>query len=381
MTLHLDPKTLAAIHSALKSIPDRKNQIPICGMYHLEAGDRLTITATDCDIEAALTVDCKADFAPVCLPPYLIEAAGGLGGSQVKIVIDERQAVATSGRARFAAPILPGKDFPIFRNQFEGRAEIAGKALASIISATVDAASVPGVDNRYYLEGVFLVVLEDGGERRLHAVATDGHRLHTTSVPAPAGMLLDGIIVPTKAAHEIARLAGKCGDNPLTLETSARAIAVTTPSERLASKLIDGTYPDWRRVVPPACGTTATLDIAELLAALDRVTKIQEVNEAGRKGKSKSSAIRIAEDGEYLLISTPSAPGNDAEALDSVRAEFSGSFGSHGVSAKLLRATLSAMKDRAAETVTIDTSGSGSPMRVESPTDEDFVGIVMPMRV
>lgn len=372
----IEPKMLAAVYAALKTIPNPKNNIPVTALYHVEAGEAgITVTATSLDIEAALTIEAKGDFPPICLPPYLIEAGASLGAAEVKFAIDDRRAVITGGRARFSAPVLPGADFPMFRPEFTSRAEIPGEALAEILSATVDAAAIS--EARYYLEGVFLEV--EGG--RLHAVATDGHRLHATSTVAPEGLaaLAAGIIVPTKAAREIASVATKAEATPVVLETCERAVAVTHGGERVASKLIDGSFPDWRRVVPDVSGTAATVDLAEMIAALDRVMKMQAVNEADMKSKSKASAVRIGVDGEFLTIST--ARNGEIEARDAVRAEFQGAFGQHGVSAKYLRATLSTMKDRGADTITLDTPDAGSPIRIESPTDEDFLGIVMPMRV
>lgn len=378
MTIALDPKMLAAVHSALKSIPDRRNSIPVAGMFHLEPGaSGLVVTATDCDIEAALTVDCAADFAPVCLPPYLVEAAAGLSVAEVKIAIGDRQAVVTGGKARFSAPILPGSDFPKFKQTFDTHFEIAGEALARIIQATIDAASGQGDDHRYYLEGVFLQTLNG----RLQAVATNGHRMHAASAEFSAQTLQgDGIIVPTKSANEIARLASKAGGQPVTVETSRGAIAVRAGGERITSKLIDGTYPDWRRVIPAPSDITATFDLAEMVSTLDRVMKIQTVNEAEMKAKSKVSSVRMAEDGDTLIISTAGHQ-TGGEATDAVRAEFSGQWGTRGVSARYLRATLAAMKERGRDTATIDVADPGSPMRIESPTDEDFVAVVMPMRV
>ncbi len=132
--------------------------------------------------------------------------------------------------------------------------------------------------------------------------------------------------------------------------------------------------------MPQATEITATFDLAEIVAALDRVMKIQAVNEAEMKAKNKAGAIRLAEDGEFLTISAGRS-GDDATATDAVRAEFSGAWGTRGVSAKYLRATLAAMKERGGDTVTIDTADAGSPMRIDSPTDEDFLAVVMPMRI
>jgi DNA polymerase-3 subunit beta len=378
MTFSLDPKTLATVHSALKGTLDPRNNIPVCGMFRLAAGDgKLAVTATDCDIETVLTVDCDAELAPVCVPPYLLEASGGLKSASVDIEIDDQQAVFKSGRARFAAPILPGIDFPVFAPRFDSSFAIAGSALAGLFHATRDAVEAPG-GHRYYLEGVYL----ETGEGRLHAVATNGHRLHTTSVEAPDGARLapgEGIIVPAKACVEIIRLAGEAAEQPVTVEISRNMIAVSAGAERITSKLIEGTFPDWRRVLPQETKISAAADVSELLAAIDRVMKIQSVNEIKMKAKERAGRIKLEADGDYLVVS--SGDRGDNQARDGVPAEFAGDWGYHGASARYLRATLAAMAERKGDTVIIDSGDMSSPMRIESPTDEDFLAVVMPMRV
>lgn len=382
MTLALDPKVLAAAHAALKGVIDRKNTVPVCAMYHLApAGDHLVVTATDMDMEFALDIEGRAEFDPVCLPPYLVEAGADLRGKEVTIEIDERRAVFKAGRSRFAAQILPGSDFPRFAVDLGEGVDMAGDELARLFEATVTGAN-DGGDGRFYLEGVFLRVEDE----RLHATATDGHRLHTTSVPAPeatGGMmeaLSTGIIVPTKACREIAPLARKAGANMVRLQATDTMIAVRAGGARLTSKLVDGTYPDWRRVVPQPGGKRATVDLAEVVAALDRVRKVQAASEAGQKKLKTGSGVKIAADGDYLTIAAKAA-GNVDEAVDGVAAEFEGDWPALGVSGKYLRETLADMKERGADTVMIDVADPGSPIRIESPTDEDFLAVIMPMRV
>lgn len=378
MTLALDPKVIGAVHGALKGIPERKNVIPIWGMYLLQPDESgIAVTATDGDIEATMTVaGAVASFEAVCVPPYLLEAAGGLRAEAVRIALDDRQAIFSAGRARFAAPVLPGSDFPRATIAAATSFFIAGDALSGLIGSTIDAVQVDG--DRFYLQGVHLSTREG----RIHAVATDGHRLHTTSVALtgePVEIPPD-LIIPTKAAKELARVAGKAGGNPVLVEIGEGGIAVTAGDERIVSKLIAGTYPDWRRVVPQATGVSATVDLAEMLAALDRVMKVQSINEADLKSKSKATAVRLEEAGDALAISAGRG-GDIAEAKDGVAAEFAGEWGAHGVSGRYLRTTLSAMRDRGVETITIDTAGAGTPLRIESPGDEDFLAIVMPMRL
>lgn len=382
MTFHVDPKLLATIHGSLKSIIDRSNKIPVASMFHLAPGPDggLVVTATDMDLETSITIDVAADFAPVCLPPYLVDTAGKLATEKVEFLLDERNAVIKAGRSRFTAPLLPGSDFPRLTPAFDASVEIPGEALARIIEATDDAASTAAdKDPRFYLEGVFLQVY-DG---RLVATATNGHRLHSASTEAPQGAgLAEGIIVPTKAAKEIARIAGKAGGSKVRLHTCGSAVAIEAAGERVTSKLIEASYPDWRRVVPKATEVTATFDLAEMVAALDRVVKVMEASCTGKTAEKSASGtgVKLAEDGDWLTISAAGAH-SAAEATDAVKAEFDGKWGMHGVSSRYLFATLSNMRERGAETVSIDSDEMAAPLRIESITDEDFLAIVMPMRV
>lgn len=376
MTFAIDPKALAGAHAALKAIPDRKSKIPVTSMFHLAAhGEAITLTATDLDFEASVTVQCKAEFDPVCLPPYLIEAAGSVSAGEVTVKIDDKRAAVSAGRSRYSGAILPGGDFPRLKPEFTTSAEVAGDALAAILEATVDAASRPGADHRYYLEGVLLQTVVEAEAPRLIAVATDGHRLHMTSIAAPAGLELpDGAIIPIKSVNEIARMAKKAAGGSVEIEFGRTMVAVSAGPERLVSKLIAGTFPDWRRVVPAPCEIAATIDIAETVATLDRVMKIQAATEEKKSG----AGMKLAENGDFLEISARSQTG---DALDGIAAEFVGDWGARGVNGRLLRDTLAAMKDRGAEVATIDAAEPGAPMRVESAADEDFLAIIMPMRI
>jgi DNA polymerase III subunit beta len=376
MTLAIDPKILAGAHSALRGIPDRANGIPVAGMFLLTPGDGgMEITATDCDLELSLTIEASADFAPVCLPPFLMEAAGALGAKEVKMTVDDRTAAFSAGRARFAGQILPGSDFPRFRPNFTTAANIPGKDLVSILSACIGAVSPRGQDDRFYLEGVFLDTL-DG---RLCAVGTNGYRFQTVSIPAPDGLSLpDGIIIGAKAAKEMIAIADKAGENTVRLEASDHAVAVSTVRERIVSKLIENRYPPYRKVIPAPSGVAATFDVAEMIAALSRVLKIQDASVENAKAKSKSgTAVRIRPVEDSITIEAAAF----GDAVDAVRCEFEGDMPTFGLSGKYLHATLSAMKDRGADTVRMDVAETGHPIRLENPADEDFLAIVMPMRV
>ena len=374
MTIRIDPKLLASALSTLKAVPDKANKIPIAQLYLFEpAAGGIMVRATDMDMETALRLDCQADFAPVCLQPYLVETGSRLAAETVEFSFGEKEATVKAGRARYKAQLMPGADFPRLDPEFGSVVEIAGNALATLVDASVDATAAPG-GTRYYLEGIF-VETADG---RLHATATDGNRLQHASIAVPATVrLAEGIIVPTKAARQIADLGRRAGGNAIRLHIGATGIRAEAEREAFTSKLVEGTYPNWRRVVPELSGNAATVDLAEMVAALDRVSKVMNAAQLGDKDEVAGYGVRLAADGEWLTISS-----RFAEAADAVRAEFQGEFPALGVSVRFLHATLSDMRDRGAETVTLDAAnGDGAPIRLDSPTDEDFVAIVMPMRV
>lgn len=370
----LDPKILAAASSALRSVRDPSNKIPVCGMYLFTPVDgAIEITATDMDLEITLAIDVAADFAAVCLPPYIVEAGAAMAAREVQVAIDDRNAAFSVGRSRFAAPVLPGIDFPRMKPRFAASADVAGRRLARILSLAAPAAA-DASSGRPHLEGV-RVDLVDG---RLHAMATDGHVLHMVSMEAPdLPPAFGGVTVPTKAAGEIARIAAKAGDGAATVETGERAVAIRCGRERIVSKVIEGSYPEIARLIPPPSGNAMIVDIAETIAAIDRIAAVQEgARDKATKKTKFGSGIRLTSDGEQMLMES----GGGIEAVDAVRAEIEGTVPVAGVSARLLRLTMAAMKAAGMDTARIDCATTQA-LRIESPTDDGFVAVVMLMRV
>lgn len=369
----LDPKILAAASSALRSVRDPGNRIPVCGMYLVAPVDgAIEITATDMDLELTLAIDGVADFAPSCLPPYIVEAAAAMPAKEVRLAVDERSAAFSAGRSRFAAPILPGPEFPRMTARLSAEAELDGKALARILAVAAPAVSTD--KSRPHLEGVHVMVAEG----RLHAMASDGHVLHMASMEAAdLPPTFAGVTVPTKTVREMVRIAGKATDGRVTMKTGDRALSLRGGRESIVSKLIEGSFPDLPRLVPPPSGNAVTLDIAEAIAAIDRIGAVQEgARDKTTKKTRGGSGVRLIADGDQMLIEA----GFGVEAVDTVRAEIEGEFPASGVSGRLLRQTLAAMKDAGLDTARIDAATSQA-LRIESPTDDAFVAVVMMMRV
>jgi DNA polymerase-3 subunit beta len=219
---------------------------------------------------------------------------------------------------------------------------------------------------RYYLNGIYM----HAAEGRLIFVATDGHRLARHALEAPdeaAGM--PGIIIPRKTVGEIATMAqaaGKAG-HPMQISVSASKIRVEAGTLVMVSKLIDGTYPDYSRVIPVKNAKTAFVESAAFAAALDRVSTIS--SERGRAVK-----LAMAEGKITLSVKNPDA----GDATDETPADYTGAPLEIGFNARYLADFLNALD---ADTVEMRLDEPGSPTLITNPADPAFTGVIMPMRV
>ena len=192
-----------------------------------------------------------------------------------------------SGQSRFQLQTLAPEDFPdLAAGEFATRSRLPPQDLKRLIDKTRFAISTE--ETRYYLNGIYLHAAQRGKEQTLRAVATDGHRLAQAELPAPKGAEgMPGIILPRKTVHELHRLIEDSGDTVRVGVSPAKArfeIGTIT----LTSKLIDGTFPDYGRVIPKANDKKLKVSNAEFMSAVDRVSTI--ASERGRAVKLNISA-------------------------------------------------------------------------------------------
>ena len=360
----------AAMAEAVKIVP-RNGTIPIVGNVLLaKTGDACRIEATDLDLtvravieadgaDAAFTVDAGRLNDIVRKLPDGAEIAIGLAA-------EEKHATFKCGRSRFSLLVLPARDFP------EGSAAdaacrftISGKALAAMIAGTGFAVAVK--DTRYYLDGLYLHRTTVHGADRLTAVATDGHRLALARMPLPDGAAdMPAVIVPRITVATMARLAEAAGE--IAVAVSDRRIEFSAGNLEFASKLIDGTYPDYMRVVPQGNDKHALADRAALAAAADRVATI--ATERGR-------ALRLSfEPASVIRLSAKNADTGEAE--DEVPAEYDGDGLDIGFNARYLAEALARITG---DKVDIALADPGSPTLFTAPGNDDHLIVLMPMRV
>ena len=363
---------LAALQPAARVIESR-NTIPILGNLKLAAtaDGRLAVTGTDLDIEMETGCAAQVDRPGALTAPgaRLVDIVRKLPAeAQVSLAQEPGESAMklTAGRSRFTLQTLPESDFPdIPSGEFPHAFALPAPDLARMIAATSFAISTE--ETRYYLNGIYLHTVEAEGGLRLTAVATDGHRLARFRTPAPAGCAgMPAVIVPRKTVGEIARLLDKEKDE-VALSLSGQKIRVEIGGARLTSKLIDGTYPDYQRVIPQANDKVATFGAQELARAADRVATI-----SGERGRSVKLAL---DDGRLTLsVSNPDA----GSATEEVECEWDAGPFEIGFQARYLAEILATL---GGDTVEARLADPGSPSVWAKPGDAELLTVLMPMRV
>ena len=295
-------KSLSHVHRVV----ERRNTIPILSNVLLKTeGDGLRLKATDLDLEITETAAAKGEQeGATTVPAHLLyDIVRKLpDGAEVRLATSEDggQMTISSGRSNFRLQCLPRIRLPRHhRRHAHPQLQVGAADLARLIERTQFAISTE--ETRYYLNGIFLHTIESEGDLRLRAVATDGHRLARADREAPAGSEgMPGIIIPRKTVGELQKLLGDCGDDD---EVDGRAVGCQDPLHHrrrwcMTSKLIDGTFPDYQRVIPQNNDKALTLDRQSFSAAVDRVSTIS--SERGR-------AVKLAV-GDSQLVLTVNSP-------------------------------------------------------------------------
>jgi DNA polymerase-3 subunit beta len=370
-----------ALHGALASLQrvvERKNIIPILSNVALAArGGRLTLTATDLDIEALAALEAQennkggdlATTVPAHLLHDILRKLPEGGEVSLAMDADDKRLVVRGGRSRFTLQALPISDFPSLALPHEAHCfTLAAGDLAQLFSTVQFAISTE--ETRYYLNGIYLHINEADDGMHLTAVATDGHRLARERLTAPEGAAaLPGIIVPRKTVGEVlAALKGvKDSKAAVTIEASPSKIRFILPGLTFTSKLIDGTFPDYSRVIPAANEKRLVAERGALLAAVDRVSTIS--SERGR-------AVRFTlTDGKLTLsVSNP----DSGEAREEMEADYEGPDFETGYNARYLADMLGHM---AGDTVLFKLGYPDSPALAQSRDGASALFVLMPMRV
>ncbi len=361
-------KSLGHVHRVV----ERRNTIPILSNVLLRTeGGALQLRATDLDLEVSETL--AADVAQegaTTVPAYVIYDIIRKLPDGAQIVLESAQegaqVVIRAGRSRFTLQALPESDFPdLAADELPHAFTIKAAELKKLIDKTQFAISTE--ETRYYLNGIYFHAFDADGTRKLRAVATDGHRLARVETDAPAGAQdIPGVIVPRKAVTEIQKLVdGIEGD--VQVELSPSKIRVTAGTVVLTSKLIDGTFPDYQRVIPQNNDKRLVVDRADFATAVDRVSTIS--SERGRAVKLSLTEGRLT-----LSVTNP----DSGSATEEIEVEYDSDALDIGFNARYL---LDIASQLGGDTALLLLADPGSPTLVQDREGADALYVLMPMRV
>ncbi len=372
MKATIERATLLRCLSHVQSVVERRNTIPILSNVLIEAsGDgTVKVMATDLDlqvIETMAAVSVEGPGAITVSAHLLFDIARKLpDGSQVSLETADNRMTVKAGRSRFSLPTLPRDDFPVIvEGDLPTSFELPAATLAQLIDRTRFAISTE--ETRYYLNGIFIHVSDE----ELKAAATDGHRLARFTLPKPDGA--DGmpdVIVPRKCVTELRKLLEEALDTNVEVDLSASKIRFTLGGENgvvLTSKLIDGTFPDYTRVIPTGNDKLLKLDPRSFYEGVDRVATI---------ATEKTRAVKMALEGDRVTLSVTSP--DNGTAAEEVPADYKSEGFEIGFNANYLKDILGQIEG---DTVELHLADAGAPTLIRQSDKSPALYVLMPMRV
>jgi DNA polymerase-3 subunit beta len=361
-------KSLGHVHRVV----ERRNTIPILANVLIKADKgKLSLKATDLDLE--VTDSIAAEVSPggaTTVPAHMFyDIVRKLPeGAQIVVEGSGERAVLSlrAGRSRFTLQTLPESDFPdLAVGDMTHSFALAAGDLKRLIDRTQFAISTE--ETRYYLNGIYLHAAGSGKNHTLRAVATDGHRLAQVELPLPQGASgMPGVIVPRKTVGEVQRLI-ETADGEVSVELSSGKIRFTIGDVVLTSKLIDGTFPDYARVIPVNNDKMLTVDKKDFEAAIDRVSTVS--SERGRAVKLSLNSGRLV-----LLVNNP----DSGSATEEVEVEYTADPLDIGFNSRYL---LDIAAQIEGEVAILKLADPGSPTLIQGKDSKGALYVLMPMRV
>jgi DNA polymerase-3 subunit beta len=357
----------------IQGIVEKRNTIPILANILLVAGEgTLTLTATDMDMVAKETIPANVEIQGATTVPAhtLFDIIRKLKeGSSVTLeaLPATGQVHVESGQAKFDLSYLPAEDFTVLsEGEFTSIFKLAAKDCEKLIDKARFAMSTE--ETRYYLNGVYLhEASNDSGDPVLRAVATDGHRLARIEMPLPSGASgMPGIIIPRKAVGELKKLTEE-NTGEIEISLSESKIKFATDNVVLLSKLIDGTFPDYERVIPEGNDKIMEVDTKLLIQAVDRVSTISS---------EKTKGIKLELDAGKMHLSANSPESGQAE--EDIEVVYASEKMEIGFNSRYMLDMLSQMEG---DTVQFILSDSTAPAVTRDPSDVGALFVIMPMRV
>lgn len=377
MKLTIERAALLKALGHVQSVVERRNTIPILSNVLLSAKPSgLALSATDLDMEIVDEAEARVETpGQITAPAHtLYEIVRKLPeGAEISLGFsgDDPRLQVRAGRYRVNLPVLPAGDFPVMSSDgLSAPVEVDTVGLMRLIDRTRFAISTE--ETRYYLTGIYLHTLIEDGREIMRAVATDGHRLALADMPAPEGAAgTPGVIIPRKTVQEARRLLEDSGET-IDLRLSSQKVRFDFGRASLTSKVIDGSFPDYSRVIPRENSRVMVVDSALFSAAVDRVATISS---------EKSRSVKLsAETGRIILTVRNMESG---QAVEELEVDYDGEPFEIGFNARYLLDVTAQITGESAEFRFAERAASATmldPVLVTDPTDAGVQYVLMPLR-
>lgn len=372
MKLSIDRSSLLKALSHAQTVVERRAVTPILSNVLLEGdGSQLKISATDLDLSLVETVPAKIEEpgATTVSAHMFHDIVRKLPeGSEIELQEkpDSGMVNLKCGKTKFSLPSLNAKDFTNIKTDgLPHSFTVASSALNHLIGSTRFAMSTE--ESRYYLNGIYFHTKEVEGNQLLRAVATDGHRLALAEVDQPQGAHgMPDVIIPRKTIAEISKLLDE-EDGDVKVSLSHTQITFNFGAALIASRLIDGSFPDYEKVIPQNNESSLTLSRKQFADAVDRISTIS---------LEKTRAVKMGVEPKSVTISASS--NNQGSGTEELEATYDGKRINTGFNARYLLDITQQVKG---ETIEFKLSDENAPAIIKGLEESDVLYILMPMRV
>lgn len=373
MKFTIDRADLLRSLTHVHSVVERRNTIPILANVLLRADkDSLSLTTTDMDLEIVESVAAKgATPGATTVPAHtlydIVRKLPDAANVEFSSGAGDTTLLVKAGKSTFRLGCLPTEDFPKMgaTEKFNFTFSVPAADLRTLIDRTRFAIS--NEETRYYLNGIYLHAIESDGVAVLRAVATDGHRLARFEMPLPDGAKdMTGVIIPRKAINEIRKLIDEAGDN-IEISLSENKLKFTFDHVTMTTKLIDGTFPDYERVIPKNNDKFLEVNPAAFASAVDRVSTISS---------EKSRAVKLTLNGKTMTLSANSP--DSGSASEEIEVRFNAGAMEIGFNSAYL---IDVTRQIEGEGCRISLSDPASPTIIQDVADTSSLYVLMPMRV
>ena len=363
--------TLLKSLNFVQGIVEKKNTLPILSNVLLQLKDKkLSIIATDLDIifyDEINDVKILKDGSTTTSASILYDILRKISSnSELNFELkSENKLSLKSESADFNLLCLPTDNFPTFADEFEGQEiSLNNDRFLKLLNKT--RISISNDDTRHYLNGIFLHITEDHNRNFLTGVATDSHRLSSSSLEIDSAIDFSSLILPRKTVFQVCSLLSEISDQ-LTIQTSDNKIKFTLGKTKLISKVIDGKFPDYKKVVPTTNDKILIVSSKDFINSIERVASVSVDRKEGVK-------LLINRDNVQLSVNSA----NSGDGNEIIKANFSSDNLNISFNSKYLIDIASEVEDK---NLKINLQDSVSPVLIEDASDKNSYYVIMPMKI